>query len=538
MKYEIPYPSNEPILNFAKNSPEREKVKKEMDKILDSFLEVPLIIGGKEIKTEDEVKITLPHDKNKVIGVYYKAGKEEADMSIEEALKAREKWVEMPWEQRLSIFLKAAELLSKKYRYYMDAVVMLIFNKNPYQAEIDIAELIDFWRFNPYYAQKIFENQPYSPTGTLNRMEYRPLEGFIFAIPPFNFLSIDGNLPTAPAMVGNVVVWKPPNQVVYANYILYQILKEAGLPDGVINFLPGDSGKIGDYILKNENLAGVHFTGSTITLQHIFRVIGENIQNYKVYPRIVGESGGKDFVFVHKSADIREVLVALLRGAFEYQGQKCSAASRAYIPKSMWPMLKESFINELNKVTIGPPTDMTNFMNAVIDSSSFKKICYYIDQARKNPDKASIIYGGECDDSVGYFIKPTLIQCYDPQFVTMRDEIFGPVLSIYVYDDDKYEETLELCNNTSVYGLTGSIFARDREAIIIAEKKLRDAAGNFYINDKPTGAIVNQQPFGGARASGTNDKAGSMWNIIRWLSPRAIKENFNPPVDWRYPFQE
>ncbi|MGC8646345.1 MAG: L-glutamate gamma-semialdehyde dehydrogenase [Thermoplasmata archaeon] len=538
MKYEIPYPSNEPIMSFGKNSVEREKVKNEMEKILDSYLEVPLIIGGKEIKTAEEVKITLPHDKNRVIGSYYKAGKEEADRAIEEALNAREKWADMEWDHRLSIFIKAAELLSKKYRYYMDAAVMLVFNKNPYQAEIDIAELIDFWRFNPYYAQRIFENQPFSPVGNLNRMEYRPLEGFIFAIPPFNFLSIDGNLPTAPAMVGNVVLWKPPNQVVYANYILYRILKEAGLPDGVINFLPGDSGKIGDYILKNENLAGVHFTGSTITLQHIFRVIGENIQNYKVYPRIVGESGGKDFVFVHKSADKREVLVALLRGAFEYQGQKCSAASRAYIPKSMWLEMRDEFIEELKRITMGPPTEMTNFMNAVIDSSSFKKICYYIEQARKTPDKASIIYGGDCDDSKGYFIKPTLILCQDPQFITMRDEIFGPVLSIYVYDDEKYEETMEICNKTSVYGLTGSIFARDREAIIKAEKKLRDAAGNFYINDKPTGAVVNQQPFGGARASGTNDKAGSMWNIIRWLSPRAIKENFNPPTDWKYPFQE
>ncbi|MGC8565531.1 MAG: L-glutamate gamma-semialdehyde dehydrogenase [Thermoplasmata archaeon] len=535
MKTEIPYPQNEPVLSFSKGSEEREKVKEEMDKILNDYVEIPLIIGGKEIKTDDSGKCILPHEKDQSIGTYYKAGKEEADLAIEKALEAREKWAEMPWDHRLSIFLKAAELLSKKYRYMMDAAVMLVHSKNPYQAEIDIAELIDFWRFNPYYAQEIFEDQPYSSTGTLNRMDYRPLEGFVFAIPPFNFLSIDGNLPTAPAMMGNVVIWKPPSQVVYSNYLLYKILKEAGLPDGIINFLPGDSSKMGDYILKNSNLAGLHFTGSTITLQHLFRVIGENIQNYKVYPRIVGESGGKDFVFVHQSADVKETEVALLRGAFEYQGQKCSAASRAYIPESLWNQIVTEMINDLKTIKMGPPTDYSNFINAVIDSSSFKKISYYIDIAKKS-DKAEIIYGGKCDDSKGFFVEPTIIKVKDPQFITMRDEIFGPVLSLYMYKDEKFPEVLDICNKTSIYGLTGSIFARDREAIIFAEKKLRDAAGNFYINDKPTGAVVNQQPFGGSRGSGTNDKAGSKWNLIRWVTPRAIKENFNPPRDYKYAF--
>jgi len=531
----IPYPQNEPVLSFSKESYEREMVRKEMEKILNSNVEIPLIIGGKEIKTDENGRCILPHDKKHLIGIYHKAGKEEADMAVEKALEAREKWAEMPWDHRLSIFLKAAELLSKKYRYMMDAAVMLVHSKNPYQAEIDIAELIDFWRYNSYYAQEIFEDQPFSPTGTLNRMDYRPLEGFVFAIPPFNFLSIDGNLPTAPAMMGNVVIWKPPSQVVYTNYLIYKILKEAGLPDGVINFLPGDSSKMGDYILKNPNLAGLHFTGSTITLQHLFRVIGENIQNYKSYPRIVGESGGKDFVFVHPSADVKEAEVALLRGAFEYQGQKCSAASRAYIPESLWKQIITELVNDLKTVKMGPPTDYSNFINAVIDASSFKKISYYIDLAGKS-DKAEIVYGGKCDDSTGFYIEPTIIRVNDPQFITMRDEIFGPVLSVYVYKDDQYEETLDICKNTSIYGLTGSIFARDRDAIVLAERKLRDAAGNFYINDKPTGAVVNQQPFGGARASGTNDKAGSKWNLIRWVTPRAIKENFNPPRDYRYPF--
>ncbi len=535
MKYLMPKPQNETILEFGAGSKERDYVQKEMESIKKSSIEIPLIINGKEYRTDEKGDCILPHQKDHVIGQYNKAGKEEADLAVEAALKAREKWADTPWEHRLSIFLKAAELLSKKYRYRMDAIVMLVHSKNPYQAEIDIAELIDFFRFNAYYAQEIYEDQPFSPQGVLNRMDYRPLEGFIFAIPPFNFLSIDGNLPTAPAMMGNVVIWKPPSSVVYSNYFVMKILIEAGLPDGVINFLPGDSSKIGDYLLKNQNLAGVHFTGSTITLQHIFKVIGENIQNYKAYPRIVGESGGKDFVFVHSSADPKVVEVALLRGAFEYQGQKCSAASRAYIPSSLWPNIRDELINDLKALKMGEPEDFHNFMNAVIDSASFKKISYYIDLAKKT-DKAKIIYGGKCDDSIGYFVEPTIVEVNDPYFITMRDEIFGPVLSIYVYRDEDYEKTLDTCNNTSIYGLTGSIFARDRDAIILAEKKLRDAAGNFYINDKPTGAVVNQQPFGGSRASGTNDKAGSKWNLIRWVTQRAIKETFNPPTDYRYAF--
>ncbi|MEM3068127.1 MAG: L-glutamate gamma-semialdehyde dehydrogenase [Thermoplasmata archaeon] len=530
-------PENEKILNFSPNSEEREKVKIEMEKILNDYREIPLVIGGKRIKTEETKECNLPHDKRKTIGKYYKATKEEADLAVESALSAREKWAEIPWDHRFSIFLKAAELLSKKYRYKADAIVMLVHSKNAYQAEIDIAELIDFWRFNVYFARKILEEQPFSPEGTLNRIDYRPLEGFVFAIPPFNFLSIDGNLPTAPALMGNVVVWKPPSSVVYSNYFLMEILEEAGLPDGVINFLPGDSILIGDYLLKNKNLAGVHFTGSTITLQHIFRVVGENIHNYNVYPRIVGESGGKDFIFVHKSADPKEVEVALLRGAFEYQGQKCSAASRAYIPESLWPTIYNEIVADLNTLKKGSPTEFHNFINAVIDESSFKKIVYYIELAKKS-EECEIIYGGNYDDSIGYFIDPTIVLVKNPYNILMKDEIFGPVLSIYIYKDEQYENTLEICDKTSIYGLTGSIFAKDRNAIITAERKLRFSAGNFYINDKPTGAIVDQQPFGGARGSGTNDKAGSMWNLIRWVSPRAIKENFNPPKDFKYPFME
>ncbi|PMP74540.1 MAG: 1-pyrroline-5-carboxylate dehydrogenase [Aciduliprofundum sp.] len=530
-------PSNEQLLNFSPGSEEREKVRKEMDNILKEYREIPLVIGGKRIRTDETRECTLPHDKNMSIGKYHKASREHADLAVERALESRERWQRMPLEHRLSIFLKAAELLSKKYRYRADAVVMLVHSKNPYQAEIDIAELIDFWRFNAYYAERILQEQPDSASGTYNRMDYRPLEGFVFAIPPFNFLSIDGNLPTAPAMMGNVVIWKPPSSVVYSNYFLMEILEEAGLPEGVINFLPGDSVKIGDYLLKNRNLAGVHFTGSTITLQHIFRVIGENIQNYRVYPRIVGESGGKDFVFVHPSADPKQVEVALLRGAFEYQGQKCSAASRAYIPESLWQKIYDELVKDLKTLRMGDPTDFRNFINAVIDSASFKKITYYIELARKS-DACEIVYGGNYDDSRGYFIEPTVVRVRDPFHIMMNDEIFGPVLSVYVYRDDEYEKTLEICDRTSIYGLTGSIFARDRNAIILAEEKLRFAAGNFYINDKPTGAVVNQQPFGGARASGTNDKAGSMWNLIRWVSPRAIKENFNPPTDYRYPFMD
>ncbi len=534
--FKVPKPKNEPIIDYAPGTPEREKLLEELRRIRETRLEIPLIIGGKEVKTDDVAECRLPHDHGTVIGVYHRAGEEEVRAAIEAAMEAREKWMEMPWDHRLAIFLKAAELMSKKYRIYMDAVVMHVHSKNPFQAEIDVAELIDFWRFNAYYAWKIYGEQPeYSPTGTWNRMEYRPLEGFIFAVPPFNFISIGGNLPTAPAMMGNVVLWKPSRTVVYSNYVVMKILMEAGLPAGVVNFVVGNSRMIGDIVFKDPNLAGVHFTGSTAVFKGMWKAIGENIDRYRTYPRIVGETGGKDFVFVHSSARVPETVTAIIRGAFEYQGQKCSAVSRAYIPESLWEPIWEMMERELKTIKMGPVDDLGNFVNAVIDGSAFRSIVRYIEEAKK-AEEAEVIYGGNYDDSKGYFIEPTVIRAYDPKYVTMVEEIFGPVLTVYVYEDEKYEETLKLCDETSPYGLTGAVFATDREAIVKAERILRHAAGNFYINDKPTGAIVGQQPFGGSRASGTNDKAGSWLNLIRWVTPRTIKETFLPPEDYRYPF--
>ncbi len=535
--FEVPFPKNEPILSFAPGTKERAEVKKEIEKIRSEVVEIPLIIGGKEVKTGDFGECRLPHEHGKVIGKYHKAGEKEIEMAIESALEGWKEWQATPWYQRVAIFMKAAELLSKKYRYFMDAVVMLVHSKNPFQAEIDIAELIDFWRFNSRYAWEIYREQPISPTGFWNRLEYRPLEGFIFAVPPFNFISIGGNLPTAPALMGNVALWKPASTVVYSNYFIMKILQEAGLPDGVINFIPGNSSMIGKKVFEHPSFAGVHFTGSTKTFQYMWKTIGQNISRYRTYPRIVGETGGKDFVFVHPSADVKAVATALLRGAYEYQGQKCSAASRAYIPESMWNELKEIMTEEVKTMKMGGPEDFTNFITAVIDKPSFDKICNYIQIARDDSE-TEIIFGGKCDDSVGYFIEPTLVLTKNPKHKLMQEEIFGPVLTVYVYPDNKYEETLHLCDETSPYGLTGSIFATDRYAIELAEKILRHAAGNFYINDKPTGAVVAQQPFGGSRASGTNDKAGSKLNLLRWTSVRAIKETFQPPVDYRYPFLE
>ncbi len=535
--FEVPFPKNEPILSFAPGTKERTEVKREIEKIRSEVVEIPLIIGGKEVKTGDFGECRLPHEHGKVIGRYHKAGEKEIEMAIESALEGWKEWQAMPWYQRVAVFMKAAELLSKKYRYYMDAVVMLVHSKNPFQAEIDIAELIDFWRFNARYAWEIYREQPISPTGFWNRLEYRPLEGFIFAVPPFNFISIGGNLPTAPALMGNVALWKPASTVVYSNYFIMKILQEAGLPDGVINFIPGNSSMIGKKVFEHPYFAGVHFTGSTRTFQYMWKTIGQNISKYRTYPRIVGETGGKDFVFAHPSADVKAVATALLRGAYEYQGQKCSAASRAYIPESMWDELKEIMSEEVKTMKMGGPEDFTNFITAVIDKPSFDKICNYI-QIAKEDAETEIVFGGKCDDSVGYFIEPTLVLTKNPKHKLMEEEIFGPVLTVYVYPDNKYEETLHLCDETSPYGLTGSIFATDRYAIELAEKILRHAAGNFYINDKPTGAVVAQQPFGGSRASGTNDKAGSKLNLLRWTSVRAIKETFNPPIDYRYPFLE
>ena len=536
MKFEVPKPANEPVLSYAPGTRERKGVEDEIERILAAQLDIPLVIGGEEVRTKDTRECILPHDHSHVIGRFHKSGVKEVSAAIRAALRARVRWAEAPWEHRTAVILKAAELLAKKYHHRAVATTMLVHSKTPYQAEIDVVELVDFWRFNAYYAQQIFEDQPtWSPGGTWNRLDYRPLEGFVFAVPPFNFISIGGNLPTAPALVGNVAIWKPASSVVYSNYLIMKVLEEAGLPPGVINFLPGDSSVIGRRILTDRHLAGVHFTGSTSTLRAMYKVVGENIGSYLSYPRIIGETGGKDFVVVHPSADVKAAEVALLRGAFEYQGQKCSAASRAYVPKSLWPAIKEELAKDLKTVKMGPVSDFGNFMGAIIDRPAFDSICRYIELAKASK-RCEVVLGGRCDGRKGFFIEPTVIVTRDPHFVTMEEEVFGPVLTVYVYKDKEFRRTLDLCDATSPYALTGAVFAQDREAIVLAERRLRDAAGNFYINDKPTGAAVGQQPFGGARASGTNDKAGSMWNLIRWLSPRAIKETFDPPVDYRYPY--
>ncbi|MEA1913306.1 MAG: L-glutamate gamma-semialdehyde dehydrogenase [candidate division WOR-3 bacterium] len=535
----IEKPSNEPIYPYKPGSYEKKKLKEKIKELKGKEIEIPIIIGGREIKTGILGECVTPHDFNHLLGRYHISGEKEVKMAVEAALEAREKWAEVSWEHRASIFRKVAELLSKEWRYTLNAACMLAQSKTVFQAEIDSAcELIDFFRFNTYYMTEIYKEQPDSIGAVYNRVEYRPLEGFVFAVTPFNFASIAGNLPGAPAMMGNVVLWKPASSAVYTAYWIMRLFKEAGVPDGVINFIPGSGASIGELVLANPNLAGVHFTGSTATFQWMWKTIGENIKNYKTYPRIVGETGGKNFVVVHPSAKIQEVHTALIRGAFEYQGQKCSAASRAYIPESMWEDgLRKKLIETTKNLKMGSPEDFRNFLTAIIDYAAFKSIARYIDEAKKSPD-AEIIVGGEYDDSKGYFIKPTIIKVEEPHYKTMEEEIFGPVLSVYVYKDNEYEETLRACNETSPYGLTGAIFAQNREAIIKAEKILAQAAGNFYINDKPTGAVVNQQPFGGSRASGTNDKAGSKWNLIRWVSPRAIKEVLNPPTDYRYPFMQ
>ncbi len=536
--FKLPEPANEPVYSYASGTPERKALKDKLEELQSKEIEVPLIIGGKEIYTGKTGEMRAPHNHKLKLGVFHKATQKEVEMAIEAALKARKKWAEMPWEHRVSIFMKAAELLSGSWRYTMNAATMLGQSKTAYQSEIDaIAELADFWRFNTYYMTQLMGEQPNSPKGFWNRMEYRPLEGFIFAVTPFNFTSIAGNLPTAPAIVGNVVLWKPASTAVYSAYFIMRLLKEAGLPDGVINFVPGTGAQVGNPVLESEHLAGIHFTGSTNTFQAMWRKVGENIQKMKYYPRIVGETGGKDFIFVHNSAKVKPLVVAAIRGAFEYQGQKCSAASRMYIPKSLWPEFKELYVAEVKKIRMGEPNDFRNFMTAVIDKAAFENIVSYIEYAKKS-DEAEIITGGGYDDSKGYFIEPTTIVTTNPKFKTMQEEIFGPVLSVYVYDDDKFEETLDLCDNTSPYGLTGAIWAQDREALRIMSDRLRQAAGNFYINDKPTAAVVGQQPFGGSRASGTNDKAGSALNMLRWMSVRSIKETFEPPEDWTYPFMK
>jgi 1-pyrroline-5-carboxylate dehydrogenase len=533
----VPKPTNEPVRAYAPGSAERASLKAKLKDMARREIEIPLVIGGKHVKTGSLADCRCPHDHQHVLGRYHKAGAPEVQAAIAAAGKAWPEWSRMPWEQRAAVFLRAAELLAGPWRDTLNAATMLGQSKNAYQAEIDSAcELIDFYRFNPWYAQAIYAQQPpYSPTGTWNYVEQRPLEGFVFAVTPFNFTSIAGNLPTSPALMGNTVVWKPASSAVYSAWVILELLREAGLPGGVINFVPGSGGSVGDPVLASPELAGIHFTGSTSVFQHMWATVGKNIAQYESYPRIVGETGGKDFIFAHASADVEALAVALLRGAFEYQGQKCSAASRAYIPKSLWTKLRAKLYGMLDTCKMGGVEDFSNFINAVIDKAAFETIIAYIKQAKKAPG-AVVDYGGGFDDKLGYFIQPTVILAQDPSYRTLCEEIFGPVLSIYVYEDRKYAETLKLCDATSPYALTGAVMANDRRAIVQAYGALTHAAGNFYVNDKPTGAVVGQQPFGGARASGTNDKAGSLINLLRWVSPRTVKENFNPPRDWRYPF--
>ncbi len=534
----VPRPTIEPVFSYAPGSPEKASLKAQLKKMLGETWEFPLIIGGKEVKTGNLADCRCPHDHKHLLAQYHKAGPEEIELAVQEAKKAWKEWSEMNWVSRAAVFLRAAELLATKYRDILNASTMLGQSKTIHQAEIDSAcELIDFYRFNPYYMNLIYTEQPDSSAAIWNYMEYRALEGFVFAVTPFNFSSIAGNLPTSPAMMGNVVLWKPASSAVYSAYFLTQLWKEAGLPEGVINFIPGPGRYVGDPVLEKRDLAGVHFTGSTAVFQSMWKTIGASIMNYHSYPRIVGETGGKDFVFVHASADGDAVVAALVRGAFEYQGQKCSAASRAYIPQNLWTRMKNSLVDQIKTIKMGDIMDFSNFMGAVIDKPAFDSIVEYIEYA-KNSSEAEIIAGGNYDDSKGYFIEPTVVVVTDPRHKLMEEEIFGPVLTIYVYPGKEYTQTLELCDTTSPYGLTGSIFSTDRSAIDEAYKALRHSAGNFYINDKPTGAVVSQQPFGGARGSGTNDKAGSYLNLLRWVSTRAIKENLNPPKDYRYPYMD
>lgn len=528
-------PVNERVLTYAPGTREREEVKAALREQHATQIEIPLVIGGREVRTGVTAQCVIPHDHGHVLATYHVAGPKEVQMAIDAALEAKREWESLPWEHRAAVFLKAAEILTGPWRARMNAATMLGLSKTIFQAEIDaVCELADFFRFNAYSLMEIYAEQPLSTVDAWNRADWRPLEGFIFAVTPFNFTSIAGNLPSAPALAGNTVVWKPASSAVYPAYHVMQLLQAAGLPGGVINFVPGTGKAVGDPVMTNEWLAGIHFTGSTDVFRSMWRTVGSNILHYRTYPRLVGETGGKDFVVAHPSANVQALATALTRGAFEYQGQKCSAASRAYIPKSLWPKVQELLLDQMADIKVGDVMDFRNFMSAVIDRPAFDRIKKYIELA-KSSSKAKV-YGGECDDSVGYFIKPCLIVTEDPHFKTMEEEIFGPVLSVYVYEDKDYEEVLSLCNSTSPYGLTGSIFSQDRAAIVAASSALRNAAGNFYINDKPTGAVVGQQPFGGARASGTNDKAGSKMNMYRWMSPRIIKETLNPPVDYKYPF--
>lgn len=534
--FQYPMPVNEPVNSYAPGSAERDLLKKALADMKKKELDIPQFIGGRSVRSGNKFVINPPHEKAHVLGYYHHGDEKHIQMAIDAALKAKASWEAMEWESRAAIFLKAADLLATKYRYQINAATMLGQSKNAYQAEIDaVCEMIDFLRFNVHFLSEIYKQQPISSPGIHNRLEWRPLEGFVLAITPFNFTAIAGNLPTSAAMCGNTVVWKPAHSQVYSAQLLMKIFMEAGLPDGVINLIYVDGPLLGKVCFSHPQFAGVHFTGSTGVFNHMWGAIGANVSNYKSYPRIVGETGGKDFVLVHKSADPEVAATALARGAFEYQGQKCSAASRAYLPSNIAEKIKEKLIADVQSMKMGTVEDFSNFVNAVIEEKSYDKLKKYIDNAKKDR-KAKILVGGNCSKKEGYFIEPTVIETTDPKYITMCEELFGPILTIYVYPADDFDKALTLVDTTSPYALTGAVLAQDREAIELATKRLRQAAGNFYINDKPTGAVVGQQPFGGARASGTNDKAGSMINLYRWLSARTIKETYNPPTDYRYPF--
>ncbi|MCI5055160.1 MAG: L-glutamate gamma-semialdehyde dehydrogenase [Flavobacteriales bacterium] len=533
--FDVPYPVNEPVKSYAPGSPERADIKAKLSEMESKVVDIPMYIGSELVRTSDIKDLTPPHDHQRVVGKYHNGTSEHAKKAIDAALAAKSDWENMAWEQRAAIFLKVAELAAGPFRQELNASTMIAQSKNIFQAEIDAAcELVDFFRFNVHFMTEVYAQQPESAPGIWNRLEYRPLEGFIFAITPFNFTSICANLPAVAAMMGNTVVWKPADSQIYSANVIMELFKAAGLPDGVINLIYGDGPEIGDVVFNHPDFAGLHFTGSTAVFKHLWKTIGANIDKYKSYPRIVGETGGKDFIVAHKSSNAKEVATAISRGAFEFQGQKCSAASRAYIPDNLWPEVKKYVQEDLASFKVGVPNDFSNFINAVIDERAFDKIASYIDKAKA--DGQEIIAGGTYDKSKGYFIDPTIIVANDPKYTTMCEEIFGPVLTIYVYPADDFDATLDLVDSSSPYALTGAIFGGDRYAVQHATQRLRHSAGNFYINDKPTGAVVGQQPFGGGRASGTNDKAGAMQNLLRWVSPRTIKETFVPPKDYRYPF--
>jgi 1-pyrroline-5-carboxylate dehydrogenase len=535
--FRVPEPHNEPVLGYEPGSPERDELRSRLDELSSKRLEIPLVIGGEDVQTGDTFEAVMPHKRSHVLADVHKGGSAEVDRAIAAAADAWEDWSRTPWEDRAAVFLRAAELLAGPWRQTLNAATMLGQSKTAHQAEIDAAcELIDFWRFNVQYMTRIYKEQPISSPGVWNRLEYRPLEGFVFAVTPFNFTSIAGNLPTSVALMGNTVVWKPASTAAVSAHFLMKLFEEAGLPPGVINLVYGSGAAVGDPALASEHLAGIHFTGSTPVFQGMWRTVGENIARYRNYPRVVGETGGKDFIVAHPSADAEALATAILRGSFEYQGQKCSAASRVFAPASLWPQVREQVAEEIDEMKMGDVADFSNFVGAVIDGSSFATQKEAIEEAKAADGKASIVAGGSYDDSDGWFVQPTVIETSDPDFRTMREELFGPVVTAFVYDDSRYQDTLDLVDQGTSYGLTGAVFARDLDAIEKTRDRLRYAAGNFYVNDKPTGAVVGQQPFGGARASGTNDKAGSMWNLIRWVSPRAIKETFVPPRDYRYPF--